>query len=41
MAERKSKAAPARADRCVLVLQGGGALGAYQAGFIRRCMRPA
>ncbi len=32
MAERKSKAAPARADQCVLVLQGGGALGAYQAG---------
>ncbi|HQT87238.1 MAG TPA: patatin-like phospholipase family protein [Acidiphilium sp.] len=32
MAEKKSKAAPARSGQNVLVLQGGGALGAYQAG---------
>jgi predicted acylesterase/phospholipase RssA len=32
MAEKKGKAAPARSGQNVLVLQGGGALGAYQAG---------
>jgi NTE family protein len=36
-----SKHAPALPGQVVLVMQGGGALGAYQVGVYRQCMKRA
>ena len=41
MPRRKPERPPAAKPQVVLVLQGGGALGAYQVGVMRRCTRPA